>query len=66
MPCPNWDVLTTNCLNSLERMLAEAFTLELAAEELRAELAARAEPLLEVVIETQLKGFLIHLDSEGT
>ena len=52
-------------LNSLERMLAEAFTLELAAEELRAELAARAEPLLEVVIETQLKGFLIHLYSEG-
>ena len=52
-------------LNSLERMLADAFTLELAAEELRAELAARAEPLLEVVIETQLKGFLIHLYSEG-
>lgn len=52
-------------LNSLERMLADAFTLESTAEELRAELAARAEPLLEVTIETQLKGFLIHLYSEG-
>ncbi len=52
-------------LNSLERMLADAFTLESTAEELRAELAARAEPLLEVAIETQLKGFLIHLYSEG-
>lgn len=52
-------------LNSLERMLADAFTLESTGEELRAELATRAEPLLEVVIETQLKGFLIHLYSEG-
>ena len=52
-------------LNSLERMLAEAFSLESAAEELRSELADRAEPLLEVVIDTQLKGFLIHLYSEG-
>jgi hypothetical protein len=52
-------------LNSLERMLAEAFTLESTSEELRKELAARAEPLLEVVIETRLKGFLIYLYSEG-
>ncbi len=52
-------------LNSLERILADAFTLEIAADELRTVLAARAEPLLEVVIETQLKGFLIHLYSEG-
>ena len=52
-------------LNSLERMLADVFTLESTAEELRAELAARAEPLLAVAIETQLKGFLIHLYSEG-
>lgn len=52
-------------LNSLERMLADAFTLKSTAEELRAELGARAEPLLEVAIETQLKGFLINLCNEG-
>lgn len=52
-------------LNSLERMLADAFNLDVSKDELRTELAARAEPLLEVVIETQLKGFLIHLYSEG-
>ncbi len=52
-------------LNSLERMLADAFMLELTGEDLRAELSARSEPLLEVVIETQLKGFIIHLYSEG-
>ncbi len=52
-------------LNSLERMLAAVFTLESTGQQLRAELATRAEPLLEIVIETQLKGFLIHLYSEG-
>ena len=52
-------------LNSLESMLAEAFKLEVTGENLRTELATRAEPLLDVVIETQLKGFLIHLYSEG-
>ncbi len=52
-------------LNALEQMLAEAFSLDETGENLRSELAARAEPLLEVVIETQLKGFLIHLYSEG-
>ena len=52
-------------LNSLESMLAGAFRLEETGENLRIELATRAEPLLEVVIETQLKGFLIHLYSEG-
>ena len=46
-------------------MLAGAFRLEETGENLRIELATRAEPLLEVVIETQLKGFLIHLYSEG-
>ncbi len=50
-------------LNSLEQMLAAAFTSILRVEELRSELAARAEPLLEVVIETQLKGFLIQVCS---
>lgn len=52
-------------LNSLEEMLAEAFSLDETGENLRTELATRAEPLLEVVIETQLKGFLVHLYSEG-
>ncbi|MYB64777.1 hypothetical protein F4X73_08805 [Candidatus Poribacteria bacterium] len=52
-------------LNSLESMLAAAFRLEDTGENLRTELATRAEPLLEVVIDTQLKGFLIHLYSEG-
>lgn len=51
-------------LNSLERMLAGAFNLNVSKEQLRTELATRAEPLLEVVIETQLKGFLIHLYNE--
>ncbi len=52
-------------LNSLESMLAAAFSLDVTGENLRTELATRAEPLLEVVIEAQLKGFLIHLYSEG-
>ena len=52
-------------LNSLELMLAEAFNLDMAAEELRQELVKRAEPILEVVIETQLKGFLIQICSGG-
>ena len=51
-------------LNSLERMLADAFNLDVSKDELRTKMATRAEPLLEVVIETQLKGFLIHLYSE--
>ena len=52
-------------LNSLERMLADAFMLEVSKDELRNELAKRAEPLLEITIETQLKGFLINLCNEG-
>ncbi len=52
-------------LNSLEQMLAAAFTSESSAEELRTELATRADPLLEVAIETQLKGFLIQVCSGG-
>ena len=52
-------------LNFIERMLAQAFTLELSGEELRLELNKRAEPLLEFVIETELKGFIIHLYNEG-
>ncbi len=52
-------------LNSLERMLADAFMLEVSKDELRNELAKRAEPLLAITIETQLKGFLINLCNEG-
>ena len=51
-------------LNSLERMFADVFMLKLSKDELREELSARAEPLLEIIIETQLKGFLINLCNE--
>ena len=52
-------------MNSIEQLLVEAFNLTPKQEELRAELAARAEPLLEVTIETDLKGFLINVHSAG-
>ena len=52
-------------LNSIEQLLVEAFNLTPKKEEFRAELAARAEPLLEVTIETDLKGFLINIHSAG-
>ena len=52
-------------LNSLERILADAFMLDVSKDDLRNELAKRAEPLLEITIETQLKGFLINLCNEG-
>ncbi len=52
-------------LNSLERMLANVFMLKVSKDDLRNELAKRAEPLLEITIETQLKGFLINLCNEG-
>ena len=52
-------------LNSVEQLLVEAFNLTPKKEELRAELAARAEPLFAVTIEMQLKGFLIQICSAG-
>ena len=52
-------------LNSVEQLLVEAFNLTPKKEELRAELAARAEPLFAVTIEMQLKGFLIQVCSGG-
>ena len=52
-------------LNSIEQLLVEAFNLTPKKEEFRAELVARAEPLLEVTIETDLKGFLINIHSAG-
>ena len=52
-------------LNSVEQLLVEAFNLTPKKEELRAELADRAEPLFAVTIEMQLKGFLIQVCSGG-
>ena len=52
-------------LNSIERMLVEAFTLTPSREELRAELVDRAKPLLAVTIEMDLKGFLVQVCSGG-
>ena len=52
-------------LNSIEQMLVETFTLTPSREELRAELVNRAEPLLEVTIEMDLKGFLVQVCSGG-
>ena len=52
-------------LNSVERLLAEAFGLTPTSEKLRAELVKRAEPLLAVTIEMDLKGFLIQVCSTG-
>ena len=52
-------------LNSVELLLVEAFSLTPTKEELRAELVARAEPLLAVTIEMDLKGFLIQICSGG-
>ena len=52
-------------LNSIEQLLVEAFNLTPKKEELRTELADRAEPLFAVTIEMHLKGFLIQVCSGG-
>ena len=52
-------------LNWVEQLLVEAFTLTPTAETLRTALANRAEPLLAITVETDLKGFLIHVCSGG-
>ncbi len=52
-------------LNSVEQMLVMAFSLTPTAEKLRSELVARAEPLLRVTIEMELKGFLVQVCSGG-
>ena len=49
----------------IQQLISSAFKLNTDDKELRKEMVMRAEPLLEVVIETQLKGFLIHLCSGG-
>lgn len=52
-------------LNSIEQLLVKAFNLTLKKEELRTELVTRADPLLEITIETNFKGFLIQICSSG-
>ena len=52
-------------LNSVEQMLVVAFGLTPTTEKLRSELVARAEPLLTVTIEMDLKGFLVQICSGG-
>lgn len=52
-------------LNSIEQMLVEAFTLKPSRENPRAELVARAEPLIMLTIEMDLKGFLVQVCSGG-
>ena len=52
-------------LNSIEQMLVEAFTLKPSRENPRADLVARAEPLIMVTIEMDLKGFLVQVCSGG-
>ena len=49
----------------IEQLLTSAFNLKTKKQELREELASRAEPLLELVIDTQLKSFLIQVCSGG-
>ena len=52
-------------LNSVEQMLVVAFGLPPTAEKLRSELVARAEPLLTLTIEMDIKGFLVQVCSGG-
>ena len=52
-------------LNFIEQLLVEAFDLTPEKEELRTELGTRAEPLLEITIETDFKGFLIQICRGG-
>ena len=52
-------------LNSIEQLLVKAFNLTSKKEEFRTELVTRADPLLEITIETNFKGFLIQICSSG-
>ena len=52
-------------LNSIEQLLVKAFNLTSKKEELRTELVTRTEPLLEITIETDFKGFLIQICRNG-
>lgn len=48
-------------LTSLAQLIASAFSLKGSTETIQVELNRRAEPLLELTIETKLKGFLIRV-----
>ena len=48
-------------LNSIEQMLVKSFNLTPGREKLRLEFARRAEPLLAVTVDVQLKGFIMHV-----
>lgn len=52
-------------LNFIEQMLVEAFTLKPSTENPRADLVERAEPLIMLTIEMDLKGFLVQVCSGG-
>lgn len=52
-------------LNFIEQLLVEAFDLTPKKEVLQTELVTRAEPLLEITIETDFKGFLIQICNGG-
>ena len=52
-------------LNFIEQLLVEAFNLTPEKEELRTELVTKTEPLLQITIETDFKGFLIQICSGG-
>ena len=52
-------------LDDIEQLLVAAFSLTPAPEKLRTEFVARAEPLLVVTIEVDLKGFLVQVCSGG-
>ncbi len=52
-------------LNFIEQLLVKAFNLTSTKEEPRAELISRSKPLLAVALETHLRGFLMHVCSDG-
>ncbi len=52
-------------LNFIEQMLVEAFTLKPLRKNPRADLVERAEPLIMLTIEMDLKGFLVQVCSGG-
>ena len=54
-----------NLLDFIRQVLVDAFSLKSTEEELRAELAKRALPLLQVTIEKQLRQFLIRVCDDG-
>jgi len=49
----------------IERLLTSAFDLKGVGEEIRLQLRQRAEPLIDLAIETKLKGFFMRVCDEG-